>query len=113
MASETETKISSEPETIDSSIKIEPKDEDDIMFCYGHRFNNLLKEDFEKYVEEARLDFWHIKLYIKQTELKEIGKILFKNDINFPHSHDTFVSPKQLTIIIKIITRLNRLPINK
>ena len=93
MEDKTESNISSEPETISSDvIKIEPKEEDDILFCYGHRFNNLLKEDFENYVQEARLDFWRIKLYIKQTELKQIGKILFRNDIKFPHSHDSFVS---------------------
>ena len=103
MESETDTKVSSEPETISSSIKIEPKIEDDIMFCYGHRFNNLLKEDFEKYVSEAKLDFWKIKLYIKQTELKEIAKVLFKNDVKFPHSHDSFVSEAFIKLLSLIL----------
>ena len=95
MEDRTESNVTSEPETISSTepVEIEPKEEDDIMFCYGHRFNNLLKQDFERYVEEGRLDYWHIKLYIKQTELRQIGNILFKNDVKFPHSHDTFVSP--------------------
>ena len=75
-----------------SRVKIEPTDPDDMEFCYGHRINNVLKQDFETLCEEGRLDFLTIQLYVKQSEMPQLAKILFKEDVRFPLEEETEVS---------------------
>ena len=59
-----------------SGIKREPTDPEDMEFCYGYKINDQLKEDFNNFAEEARHDFLMIQLYIKQSEMIQLAKIV-------------------------------------
>ena len=74
-----------------ANVKIEPTDPEDMEFCYGHRINNILKEDFERLCVEGRLDYLGIQLYIKQSEMNYLGQILFKEDVRFPLEEESEV----------------------
>ena len=67
-----------------SSVKTEEIDLDELEVYYGSRICDRLKNDFKALEEHENLESLRIKLYIKQTEMTFITKILFKGNVPYP-----------------------------
>lgn len=66
-----------------SSCKVEPVDEDDYEVYFHYKICDIMRQDFTKLEESDDMDQLHLKLYINQSEMKFLGKILFKNNVSF------------------------------
>lgn len=66
-----------------SGFKSEPFDSEDYEVYFNHKICDIMRRDLRKVEETEGLDKVKIKLYIKQSEMGFLAKILFKNDVQF------------------------------